>query len=233
MAGMDPRIEPHFATAALLTIDTQIDTLDGHPLEIAGTSAAVPRMASLCGAFREAGRPIVHVVRLYRSDGSNAEPLRRALVSGTTPVLRPGTAGRLLAPGLAPEGSAELDDELLLAGGLQTLGPSEVVLYKPRWGAFFQTALHDHLGGLGVDTLVVAGCNFPNCPRTTIYEASERDFRVVLVADAVSGLYDRGRAEMRNIGVSVLRTVDVAAAVRDHPGTSPGKDGARTIQSSP
>src|SRR3989442_358297 len=32
---------------------------------------------------------------------------------------------------------------------------------------------------LGISTLVCCGCNFPNCPRTSLYEASERDFRLV------------------------------------------------------
>jgi nicotinamidase-related amidase len=52
------------------------------------------------------------------------------------------------------------------------------------------------LDGLGVNTLVFGGCNFPNCPRTSISEASERDFRLVLAEDAISGLYDRGRQEL-------------------------------------
>ena len=34
-----------------------------------------------------------------------------------------------------------------------------------------------------------------------MYEASERDFRVVCVDDAVSGLYEQGRRELDNIGV--------------------------------
>ena len=58
-----------------------------------------------------------------------------------------------------------------------------------------------------------AGCNFPNCPRTSIYEASERDYRVVLVEDAVSGIYDIGRREMVNIGVSLMPTNDVVSAL--------------------
>jgi hypothetical protein len=53
---------------------------------------------------------------------------------------------------------------------------------------------------------VFCGCNFPNCPRTSIYEASERDFRVVLAQDAISGLYDKGLEELENIGVSLLPT---------------------------
>jgi len=72
----------------------------------APTSAVLVSIAALCQAFRDAGRPIVHVVRLYAADGSNPELARKDLVSGPTPVLRPGFPGRLLAPGLAPEGAS-------------------------------------------------------------------------------------------------------------------------------
>jgi nicotinamidase-related amidase len=51
--------------------------------------------------------------------------------------------------------------------------------------------------------VVFVGCNFPNCPRTSIYEASERDFRIVVVSDALSGLDERGIKECRAIGVDV------------------------------
>jgi nicotinamidase-related amidase len=219
---VDPLVEPHYGSAALITIDTQSDTLDGQPLEVPGTSSALPHIRALCQAFREAGRPIVHVVRLYLADGSNAEPVRKRAVSGPVPVLRPGSAGRLLAPGLGPNEEIDLDDELLLAGELQQLGPREVVMYKPRWGAFYETPLQAHLSSHGVDTLVFSGCNFPNCPRTSIYEASERDYRVVLVEDAISGLYDRGRTEMSSIGVSVVPTDEPLEALRALSAACPG-----------
>lgn len=64
---------------------------------------------------------------------------------------------------------------------------------------------------LQVNCLVICGCNFPNCLRTTVYEASERDLRVVLVADATSGVYERGLREMRNIGVTVRDTGECLA----------------------
>jgi nicotinamidase-related amidase len=60
---------------------------------------------------------------------------------------------------------------------------------------------------------VFCGCNFPNCPRTSIYEASERDFRTVIVEDAISGLYERGHQELINIGVAALTTAAVISAV--------------------
>jgi len=197
------------ASSALITIDLQRDTLDGQPLEIPGTSAVLPQVARLCNAFRSAGAPVIHVVRLYRSDGSNAELCRQELVKTGGPVLQPGTTGRLLAGEILGPEASDLDDELLLEGGVQQLGTAEFVVYKPRWGAFYQTALQALLDALAIDSLVFVGCNFPNCPRTSIYEASERDFRVALVADAVSGLYDRGEAELLNIGVAISSTEDV------------------------
>ena len=208
---MNEHTSPHFASAALITIDVQEDTLDGQPLEIAGTTDAVTRISRLCRAFRAIDRPIVHIVRLYLADGSNAEPIRHELVRGSTPVLRPGTPGRLLAPGIL-EAKTELDDALLLRGEVQHIGPNEVAMFKPRWGAFFGTPLDAHLQALAIDTLVFTGCNFPNCPRTSIYEASERDYRIVVVQDAVSGLYEIAEEEMRNIGVTVLSAAEVSRA---------------------
>ena len=204
---------PRFDAAALVTIDVQRDTLDGRPLEIPGTSAALAAMAKLAHAFRRAGRPIVHVVRLYREDGSNVDLSRRALVEGGARILAPGDEGAELAPGLAPDAAPDLDADALLAGELQPLGSGEWALYKPRWGAFYETALEEHLRTLGVDTLVFCGANFPNCPRTSVYEASERDFRIVVATDAVSGIYDRGRAELEAIGVRLAPADEVVAAL--------------------
>jgi hypothetical protein len=71
---------------------------------------------------------------------------------------------------------------------------------------FYRTPLEGHLRELDVDTVVVCGCNFPNCPRTTIYEASERDFHIVFVPDAASGVYRRGLVELKGIGVAIQDT---------------------------
>jgi nicotinamidase-related amidase len=209
---MDAHTAPRFEAAALVTIDVQRDTLDGRPLEIPGTSTALAAMVRLADAFRRAGRPIVHVLRLYREDGSNVDLCRRELVEGGARVLAPGDAGAELAPGLAPEDAPPLDADALLAGELQPLGPGEWAMYKPRWGAFYETPLEEHLRGLGVDTLAFAGANFPNCPRTSIYEASERDFRIVVAPDVVSGIYDRGRAELEGIGVVLMDSAALAEA---------------------
>lgn len=209
MTLADPYTDPDLTAAALITIDTQRDVLDGGPLEIPGTSAALEPMRVLAHAFREAGRPIVHVVRLYEPDGSNVDPCRRRAVQNGARILSTGAPGSQLAVELLPAPDLALDCALLFDGGAQLLGPGEVAIYKPRWGAFYRTPLENHLREQAVTTIVFCGCNFPNCPRSSIYEASERDFRVVLARDAISGLYERGESELANIGVRLMSTAEV------------------------
>jgi len=207
----DDETEPQFSSAALVTIDTQQDTLDGHPFEIPGTTAVLPAMSVLLAAFRRQNAPIVHIVRIYKRDGSNVDLCRRRAIFDGAPLLLEGSAGCELAPPLCLTRDLKLDSEALLRGQVQSVGPNEVIIYKPRWGAFFETPLEAHLKRVLANTLVFSGCNFPNCPRTSIYEASERDFRIVLAEDAVSGFYEQGRRELSNIGVRVMSSAEVVS----------------------
>ena len=64
-----------------------------------------------------------------------------------------------------------------------------------------------------MSTVVVAGCNVPNCPRAAVLGASERDFRVVVAADAISGVDERHLAEAGRLGAVHATAAAVAAAV--------------------
>jgi nicotinamidase-related amidase len=204
---MNDYTNPDYNRVALLTIDVQRDcTIPGAPIEIPGTIGILPKIQSLVRTFRSSQKPIIHVVRLYLPDGSNADACRRKAIELGKRVLAPESDGAELMEELKPTLGVRLDAANLLKGELQSIGPKEWIMYKPRWGAFFKTPLEKHLHNLDINTIVLCGCNFPNCPRTTIYEASERDFRIVFVADAVSQTYKRGLQELEKIGVNLIKT---------------------------
>lgn len=209
---MDDYTSPQWESSALLTIDVQRDfTVRGASLCIPGTLEVLPVMRTIAEAYRRARLPIVHIVRLYESDGSNADLCRRAMIESGVRMASPGSQGSQLMEDLLPAPDVLLDPDLLMRGEAQLIGSREWIVYKPRFGAFYNTGLEQLLRRLETTTLVFAGCNFPNCPRTTIYEATERDFRAVIVSDAVSGLYERGIHELQNIGVKAMTGAEVVS----------------------
>lgn len=204
---LDPYTRPHFERSALLVIDTQRDFLDEGVSPIAGTSQRLPRIEELVRAYRSAKRPIVHVVRIY--EGDDIDLVRRRALTSDGRVVRAGTAGADIPAELLPDATLRLDADVLLAGQLQTAGPDEVVMWKPRWSAFHRTPLEQHLSGLGVDTVVIAGCNFPNCPRATIFDASARDLRVVIATDAVSQTTPERLRDAEAIGAHAIASAEI------------------------
>lgn len=195
---VDARIAPLLDSSALLIIDTQVDFVDGGASPVVGTTGVLPAIARLRDAFRSAGRPVVHVIRMYQ--GTDVDRVRRAAIAAGTQLVAPGSIGAGVVPELRDRGAHDPDPDRLLSGEVVTVGERETVLWKPRWSAFHRTRLDAHLADMGVTTLVVAGCNFPNCPRATIYDASQHDYRVLLAADAVSGVTPVQLDELAGIG---------------------------------
>lgn len=204
---IDEFTEPHFDRSALLIIDTQLDFLDGGASPIAGTTDRLPQMVELVSAYRAAGLPIIHVVRLY--EGDDVDLVRRKSLVPDGQVVRAGSAGAELPAELKLDPGIQLDAKLLLDGRLQQAGPQEVIMWKPRWSAFHRTPLDDHLADLNVDTVVIAGCNFPNCPRATMFDASQRDLRIVVAEDAVSQTTPDRLADAEAIGARRASTANV------------------------
>lgn len=209
-------VSPEWERSALLVIDVQIEFISG-AMVVPGTAERLPKLARLVSAFRRARQPIVHAVRLYVPGGDDVDLVRRAAIRAGKQIAAPGTAASQIPEGLLP-GEARLAPDQLLAGEMQEVGPSEHIMFKPRWSAFYRTSLEQHLRDRNVTTLVVAGCNLPNCPRGTLFDASERDFRAVLVEDATSQVTSERLADLTLIGVVVTDTQDVEEqlASQDH-----------------
>ncbi|ALG83414.1 isochorismatase [Gordonia phthalatica] len=202
---------PDWANAALLVIDVQNDFVDG-PAAIVGTPEVIPNIAATIAEFRRLGRPVIHVVRSYRPGDSDVDLLRRAAIEAGQGAVAPGTLGAEIPRELLP-GDVDYDWDSLRFGAAQQIGDVEYILYKPRWSAFFRTPLDSLLGDHDVTTVVVAGCNLPNCPRATITDASELDYRTVLVTDATSQATDERLADLGLIGVQLRTSSQVVQAM--------------------
>jgi nicotinamidase-related amidase len=176
---------------ALLIIDMQNDfVLDGAPLSVAQAQIVIPKILEILGKFRKEDRPVFHVLRIHRKDGSDVEIIRQALFK-KHPFAVEGTPG------------ARVVDELKPA-------PGEYIIPKIRMSAFIGTELDLMLRNLGITELVVTGIQTPNCIRTTVFDAIAYNYRVTLVEDAVGARNDAiHRAnvqDMANIGVRIMTT---------------------------
>ncbi len=189
---------------ALLLIDMVQEFV--HPegkLFVPGAPETVPRLAALLAAFRQAGRPVVHVVRQHRPDGSDVESVRREVFHRLGGFCLPGSWGAEVAPELAPQ-------------------PGEPVVVKHGWSAFFQTDLRRQLRRLQVETLVIGGTQTPNCVRATLYEATAYRYDVVLLEDGTSSASPEVQAanlrDLRALGVPLMTCSEVAARLKPAEG---------------
>ncbi len=64
--------------------------------------------------------------------------------------------------------------------------PGDIVVRKVRVGAFSTTDLDAQLRERGVDTLILAGISTSGVVLSTVRDASDRDYRVLVLADATA-----------------------------------------------
>jgi nicotinamidase-related amidase len=152
--------------AALLVIDMLNDFFAEGPLA-AKRSALVDCINELVALFRRRDLPIIWVRQEFAPDLHDAF---LALRDAGTAVTIAGTAGCQILP--------ELD-----------VRPGDRIVVKKRYSAFFGTDLDDILDRLRPAALVLAGVNTHACVRTTAIDAYQRDYRVVIISDAVAS-YD-------------------------------------------
>lgn len=130
-------LAPDYRHSALIIIDFQNDCiLPGAPFEVVGSYDIFPKLEELTKGVRESGIPIIHVVRAYLEDGSNADLCRRELVQNGTLLFAPYSEGAEFPVALMPDNAPSLDWDSLLSGEFQQVGGNDWVMYKSRWGAF-------------------------------------------------------------------------------------------------
>jgi nicotinamidase-related amidase len=200
-----PYTEMRWNKTALLVIDTQNDfgTLQGaHPMP--NIETAIPDIVKIIKLFRRTGKPIIHVVRLYESNGKNVDYCRRWQVEqGKIKIIVPGTWGAELVASTNPTG-AKLNCKKLLQGNIQTLTSKEFVIYKSRFNGFYKTKLNNFLRSKNINSVLIVGITFPNCVRATQIGAVDNNFRVALVPSACTAVYHAGLKAMQGEGVQLM-----------------------------
>ena len=101
---------------------------------------------------------------------------------------------------------AEIDDRL-------DPQRDEFILVKKFQSAFIGTPLQTILTGLGVDTLIVAGCATSGCVRGTVTDATALGYRVILAEEAIgdftSEVHERNMFDMDAKNGDVVETASI------------------------
>lgn len=152
----------------------------------------VDAAARALGAYRDAGRPVVH--------------LRVAFAPGAPPVPEANRMFGQLFRGRMVEGGPDVAVPAALRPH-----PGEPVVTRPRTGPFAGSALAPTLRGLGADGLVLAGVSTGGVVASTVCAAADEDLRLSVLADAVAdpdpGLH---RALLEGLFPQHATVVDVA-----------------------
>lgn len=181
----DFKVEP--SKLALLNVDLQNLFVEGFPISAPDGLRVVDRVNKLSAACRRLGVTVVHTTHVTRPDGSNVGVLGEII-----PPVRDG----LIARGSYP---AQLHPKLHVE-------PGDILLEKPRFGAFQGTDLELILRSRGIDSVIITGIATNVCAETTAREASVRDFRVFFMSDgtATSDMGGVGRADLQRATCAVL-----------------------------
>jgi ureidoacrylate peracid hydrolase len=156
----------------------------------------------LATAFRPAGRPVIHVAHVLKSDYSDA----------AFPYWRLGIEPASWNHTHCVEGTwgAEIIDEL-------KPHPGEHVIVKKGFGGFANTALDTTLRNMGITTCVVVGVTTCVCVSNTVRGGVEHNYRTILVSDGVAEVSrDSHQAElktMNRIFADVKTTAEIVALV--------------------
>ena len=84
--------------------------------------------------------------------------------------------------------------------------PRDILLDKPRFGAFYGTDLELILRSRGVDTVIVSGIATNVCCETTAREAMVRDFHVFFLSDGTATA-PMGKASAADLQNATLATM--------------------------
>lgn len=131
-------------------------------------------------AARAAKVPVFYAVGYHRPDFRD---FRTTAVEADMNVVPYPEGPRLRKPPNATLGTHEsrVIDEI-------SPTPEDFVIPKPRWSAFFGTALESNLRSMGIDTLLIAGGSTDVGIASTVFAARDLDYQIIVLRDCCNSL---------------------------------------------
>jgi ureidoacrylate peracid hydrolase len=175
--------------AALIVIDMQNDfgspggMFDRASVDISGIRQVIEPTKRAIAAARKQGIPIIYVKMGFRPDLSDAGPpgspnrIKHVRVHAGKIMQAPdGTESRIL---IRDTWNTDIVSELAPQ-------PGDIVMYKHRFSAFYQTELDDILQRLNAQSLIFTGCTTSVCVESTIRDAMFRNYSCILLEDCTA-----------------------------------------------
>ncbi len=172
----DPYIDP--TCTALLVIDMQKGFCDPESqMEKAGIGTAnqraiLPDVLRLVELARERGLPVLWSQQTHYPDDVTRR--RRRIPSHIDK--------QNWAPCLRGTWEVDFVDEVV-----EAIQPEDLIVEKHRASVFFETTLDTKLRMLGIEQIIISGCNTDFCVETTIRDGYYRDMDVIVVRECVAG----------------------------------------------
>lgn len=172
---------------ALINVDMQNCFVADSPISAPDGLAVLDRINLLAKVCRRAGILVIHTAFVLLPDGSNIGVLADTSPPAKGGILNKGSESAALHPSLLVDAK-------------------DIVLEKPRFGAFHGTDLELILRGRGIDTIIISGIATNVCCETTAREAMVRDFHVFFLSDgtAAAGMGGATADELQRATIATL-----------------------------
>lgn len=188
---IDWPIDP--ARTALINVDLQNVFVEGFEISATDGPDVVQRLNKLSRVCREHGMMVIHTINELRDDGSN-----RGIAAEVVTAYLQSTGANRRGGITAGTDGAKLHDSL-------EVEPSDVLLTKPRFGAFTGTDLDLILRSNGIDSVIIGGIATNVCCDTTAREANQRDYKVFFLSDGT------GNHGMQGLSAGEIKAATLAA----------------------
>lgn len=198
-------IQVSATNTAIIVVDMENDfcskggMLDRAGMNLSKIKETIVPIKNVLAAARKIGIKIIYLRMAFKEDlsdlGKEGSPNRRRhlqLHVGDTTTAPDGTKTRIL---IRANWGTDIVPELKPSG-------NDIVLYKTRFGGFYNTALDSLLTQNGINNLVIIGCTESICVESTVREAMFRDYSPIVLKDCTADPVGLARSDY---DTSILR----------------------------